>query len=148
MTQDTEQREAEMFPVDEEAMSRPLPWETGKRFYPRWYFHDPEIPFEEQTSGIAGEVRRSGVLYDPFIGRIVIKDMSLGGIGFIAPSRYNLPRRVVVVVGKTYPLMCEILHRHPVSPSLTFYGASWYRMDRHMLMMAISRYARLCRLVS
>lgn len=148
MSQEPELEDHEIELVDEESLNYPVSREVGRRYYPRWYFHDPEVPMEEQSSGIAGEVRRPGVLHDPLIGRIIIKDMSLGGIGFIAPRRFHLPKKVVVMVGNTYPLVCEVLHARPLSRALVFYGARWYRMDKHVLMMAISRYARLCRLVS
>jgi hypothetical protein len=123
------------------------PWETGQRIYPRWYFHDPEVPLAEQSSGITGVLKKPGVLFDTHIGSAIIKDLSLGGIGFIAPRRYQVPKRVVVVVGRQYPLVCEIIHRRPVDRSLVFYGAKWHRMDRRLLMLAISRYARFCNMV-
>lgn len=148
MQQDLDPPEYELTESDEASLTTRLPWDDGRRTYPRWYFHDPEVPFEEQTSGIAGQVRRPGVFYDSLIGRIIVKDMSVGGIGFIAPRRYNLPKRVVVNVGNGYPLLCEILHCRPVNRALNFYGARWYRMDRQVVMLAIARYGRMCRLVS
>ncbi len=125
----------------------PQPWETGRRFYPRWYFHDPEVPFAEQTRGIAAELWRPGVLFDSLIGRIVIKDMSLGGVGFLAPRRFELPERVLVVLAEQEVLGCEILHRRPVSQELVFYGARWHGLSHRRLARALSRYARLCLLV-
>lgn len=124
------------------------PWEVGRRLFPRWYFHNPEVPFEEQSDGIHGSVRRPNFLFDTQICRIIIKDMSLGGVGFIAPKRYQLPKRVVVLVGDRYQLVCEILHRRQAGRYLTFYGARWYRVSRHDLMVAINHFSYLCRLVS
>ena len=102
----------------------------GRRLDPRVYFHDGETPFAEQSSGVPALVKVPLLCFASTIGRAVIKDLSLGGVGFLAPSRLEIPDRVYLKMNDSPTLQCRILHRREVAPLLTFYGACWYPNNR------------------
>lgn len=112
----------------------------GRRTDPRLYFHDGETPLEIQSSGVPAQMRVPGLLFDELVGRAIVKDLSLGGVGFIAFSRYALPDRLLLLLGDCPPLYCQILHRRLVAPQLCFYGARWYQSERTQLEAVLARW--------
>ena len=66
----------------------------GRRLDPRVYFHDGDTPYAEQSSGVPAQVKIPLLFFSYRVGRAVIKDLSLGGVGFLAPTRLSLPDHV------------------------------------------------------
>lgn len=112
----------------------------GRRTHPRLYFHDGETPLEIQSCGVPAQIRIPGLLFDELVGRAIVKDLSLGGVGFIASSRVVLPDRLLLLLGDCPPLYCQILHRRLVAPQLSFFGARWYRSDTAQLEAVLARW--------
>lgn len=96
-----------------------------RRKVPRWYLHDGTTPLEAQSCGIAARLLISGLLFDKRIGRAVIKDIGPGGVGFLAPSRFELPDTISLSLAPHIRLECQIMHRRGIGQYLSFYGASW-----------------------
>ncbi|MCF3095879.1 hypothetical protein EHZ86_00750 [Aeromonas australiensis] len=96
-----------------------------RRKVPRWYLHDGETPLESQSCGIAARLVISGLLFDKGIGRVIIKDIGPGGVGFLAPARFVLPDTVRLSLSPQIVLDCQITHRRIVGRHLCFYGARW-----------------------
>ncbi|ATY82721.1 MULTISPECIES: hypothetical protein [Aeromonas] len=96
-----------------------------RRKVPRWYLHDGTTPFESQSCGIAARLLISGLLFDKSIGRAVIKDIGPGGVGFLAPARFELPETVKLALLPRIALDCNITHRRAIGRQLCFYGARW-----------------------
>lgn len=112
----------------------------SRRVDPRLYFHDNETPLEQQSTGVPVLIQAPGLLFRRQLGRGIVKDLSVGGVGFIASSRLELPPRVLLLLDDCPPLYCEILHRRPVVPLLYSYGACWYRSDRKQLEAVMARW--------
>lgn len=106
---------------------------ADRRIDPRLYFHDGETPLELQAHGIPVVLHESGFIFQKRIGRAVVKDFSLGGIGFLAPEKWHLNKYIYVEFQDKKIYQCEILHQHSVVPLLNFYGARWYKCDRRDL---------------
>jgi hypothetical protein len=96
-----------------------------RRKAPRWYLHDGATPLESQSCGIAAHMLISGLLFDKSIGRVVIKDIGPGGVGFLAPARFVLPDSVTLSLMSRIVLNCQITHRRAIGQHLNFYGARW-----------------------
>lgn len=96
-----------------------------RRKLPRWYLHDGTTPLESQSCGIAARLLVSGLLFDRSIGRAVIKDLGPGGVGFLAPARFELPEQVTLKLAPAMTLTCHITHRRGIGRYLCFYGARW-----------------------
>ena len=63
--------------------------QPGRSYY-RWYFYDPEQSLQTQTKGIAVKLKRLG-WFGNEIGSAVVKDMSMGGAGLLAPLKDKVP---------------------------------------------------------
>ena len=70
----------------------------GRRVDPRLYFHDSETPLEQQSTGVPAIIQAPGLLFNRQLGRGIVKDLSVGGVGFIASSRLELPPRVLLLL--------------------------------------------------
>lgn len=101
------------------------PFNDPRRKLPRWYLHDGATPLESQSCGIAARLMVSGLLFDKRIGRVVIKDIGPGGVGFLAPARFALPDTVSLSLSPRIVLECQITHRRAIGEYLSFYGARW-----------------------
>ena len=106
-----------------------LPFNDPRRKTPRWYLHDGSTPLEFQSCGIVARLMVSGLLFDKNIGRVVIKDIGPGGVGFLTPSRFVLPDIVVLSLSPKIALECHITYRRAIGQSLCFYGARWAQPD-------------------
>ena len=114
----------------------------GRRMDPRVYFHDGDTPYAEQSSGVPAQVKIPLLLFSYRVGRAVIKDLSLGGVGFLAPTRLNLPDHVCLQMENAPKLHCRILHRRQVAPLLTFYGACWYPSNRREMEKIMAQWVK------
>ncbi len=118
-----------------------------RRKVPRWYLHDGSTPLESQSCGIAARLMVSGLLFDKSIGRVVIKDIGPGGVGFLAPARFILPEIVSLSLSPRIVLDCQITHRRSIGQYLSFYGARWSDPESVDLSPVLSHW-RHCFMVS
>ncbi|ALP42725.1 hypothetical protein ACKC5O_14675 [Aeromonas schubertii] len=116
------------------------PLYDARRQQPRWYLHDGQTPFEQQSCGITARLMVSGLLFDRRLCRVIIKDIGPGGVGFLAPRRFELPRSLRLVLPGLPPLDCLLMHRRPVGPSLSFIGGAWAEPDAVDLAPVLSRW--------
>lgn len=101
----------------------------SRRQLPRWYLHDGETPFEDQSCGISARLMISGLLFDKRVCRVIIKDIGPGGAGFLAPRRVILPDDIRLVLPGLPALDCKVMHNREIGPSLRFIGAAWVEPD-------------------
>jgi hypothetical protein len=111
-----------------------------RRKSPRWYLHDGSTPLESQSCGIAARLMVSGLLFDKRIGRAVIKDIGPGGVGFLAPARFELPELVRLSLSPQIVLECNITHRRAIGQYLNFYGARWAHSEEIDLAPVLSHW--------
>lgn len=114
-----------------------------RREFPRWQFHQVDVPLAMQSQGIAARVYRQGLLFDRLIAQVVVKDMSLGGAGLLVPSQYPLPKKLLLSIDDAdKPLQCLIMHRYPVDAALHFVGVSWYRVKSEQVLRTVGNAVR------
>lgn len=113
---------------------------SSRRNDPRFYVHDINTPFELQTSGVPATLKALGLLFSRNLGQVIVKDLSMGGVGFLASSQLQVPKRVLLCLDSCAPLACEILHQHSVAPQLCFYGGRWQERDRRKLEGTLARW--------
>lgn len=101
-----------------------------RRQMPRWYLHDGVTPFESQSCGIVAHLLIPGLLFDKSIGRVVIKDLGPGGVGFLAPAQMVFPETVILSLLPRIRPKCCITYRRPVAQHLIFYGARWLHPEK------------------
>jgi len=119
----------------------------GRRECPRWYFYNPFTELEDQISGISGIIKTPGWWFDRLLTNTIIKDLSMGGAGFIVPQHTTVPDHIILELEGKYRLECEVLHRRPLNRYLTFYGVRWEHSRRRIVMTIISKYSRQSRFV-
>lgn len=119
----------------------------GRREFPRWYFYNPFTELEDQISGISASIKVSGWWFDRFLANVIIKDLSLGGAGFIVPNHIKIPDKIIITLEDKYKIECDILHRRRLNRYIQFCGARWEPSRRRIVMTIISRYSRMSRFV-
>lgn len=113
-----------------------------RREFPRWHLSDDSVPLELQSRGLPAQLWGSGLLFDKLIGQVVIKDLSMGGAGVLAPSRYRVPNKVRLALAGAPPLGAVVMHRRRIGESLVFYGLQWRRVRQQHLLDIIGRFVR------
>src|SRR5690606_12089488 len=111
-------------PVKHSAISRsvaqayrckmPLTKPDISRKYLRWYFCTANQPHESQTKGVPVKLLQSG-LFGSQICLAVVKDMSLGGAGLLAPVSKTVPDLIVVKYDEQTRIKAEVVYRRQVS---------------------------------
>lgn len=112
----------------------------GRRETPRLYFHDGETPFDRQSSGLPAQLLTPGFFRDHLLGRIIVKDISLGGAGFLAPVRLLVPKRILIQFDDVTLLAGDVLHRRPIEPLLCFYGVRWFQCKPQQIESVMRRW--------
>jgi|GEM_PF-3212600 len=113
-----------------------------RREYPRWHLSDDSVPLQQQTKGLPAQLWGTGLLFDRLIGQVVIKDLSMGGAGLLAPSSYRVPNKISLVLNGTRGLAGVVMHRRPIGSSLVFYGVQWRRVKHKHLLDIVGRFVR------
>lgn len=111
-----------------------------KRQFHRWYFQSKEIPLSYQSTGIPVRTYGSLMGLKRPIGQGVIKDISLGGLGFLGQP--DLPKKVQLKLPNGEMIACEILHRFMVNKRLTFYGANWGKAEYQRVLPLLRQFSR------
>lgn len=119
----------------------------GRREFPRWYFYNPFTGLEDQISGINATIKIPGWWFDRFLANVIIKDLSLGGSGFIVPNHVQIPDRLRLSFEDKYNIECEVLHRRKLNRYIQFCGVRWEPSRRRIVMTIISKYSRLSKFV-
>ncbi|MEE2024050.1 MULTISPECIES: PilZ domain-containing protein [Alkalimonas] len=113
------------------------------RKYLRWYFCAANQPHEVQTKGVPVTLWQSS-LFGSQICKAVVKDMSLGGVGLLAPLSKNVPDVILVQYDERIRMAAEVVYRRQVSDKLVFLGLSWLdakREQRLKLLRLLSKKA-------
>lgn len=113
-----------------------------RREHPRWQLSDDSVPLQLQSTGLPAQLWGAGLLFDKLIGQVVIKDLSMGGAGVLAPSRYRVPKKISLVLEGAPGLSGEVMHRREIGPSLVFYGVRWRRVKHKQLLEIVGRFVR------
>lgn len=116
--------------------------DVKRREYPRWQLSDDMVPLQLQSKGLPAQLWGTGLLFNKLIGQVVIKDLSMGGAGLLAPSRYRVPNRISLVLEGAPGLAGEVMHRREIGPSLVFYGVRWRRVKHKLLLDIVGRFVR------
>ncbi len=101
--------------------------QPGRNYY-RWYFYDPQQSLQTQTKGIAVKLRRLG-WFGSEIGSAVVKDMSMGGAGLLAPLKDKVPDQFWVLYDKTTKVKARVCYRKAINDKLEFLGLEWQGND-------------------
>lgn len=83
-------------------------------------------------------------LFGSQICKAVVKDMSLGGVGLLAPLSKNVPDVILVQYDERIRMAAEVVYRRQVSDKLVFLGLSWLdakREQRLKLLRLLSKKA-------
>lgn len=120
---------------------------SSRREFPRWYFYNPFTELEDQISGISASIKVSGWWFDRFLANVIIKDLSLGGAGFIVPNHITIPDKIIITLEDKYKIECDILHRRRLNRYIQFCGARWEPSRRRIVMTIISKYSRMSKFV-
>ncbi|WP_215396171.1 PilZ domain-containing protein [Rheinheimera oceanensis] len=111
------------------------------RKYLRWYFSSASQPHETQTKGIAVKLWQSG-LFGSQICQAVVKDISLGGAGLLAPLTKTVPDIVMVEYDNQFKIKAEVVYRRQVSDKLVFLGISWLDAKREQRLNLLRRLSK------
>ncbi|WP_185714233.1 PilZ domain-containing protein [Rheinheimera mesophila] len=101
--------------------------QPGRSYY-RWYFYDPQQSLQTQTKGIAVKLKRLG-WFGGEIGSAVVKDMSMGGAGLLAPLKDQVPDQFWVLYDKTTKVKARVCYRKTINDKLEFLGLEWQGKD-------------------
>ncbi|MCF7518755.1 MULTISPECIES: PilZ domain-containing protein [Pseudoalteromonas] len=104
--------------------------EESKRTHPRWPLceQDTQLPAAMQQGGIAVKLHHSW-LFNYFICRAVVKDISVGGAGMLVPNEHKLPGKVRVAFNDSNAFIGTIRYTYPVTEKLNFVGIEWQKKD-------------------
>ncbi|HEY0924362.1 PilZ domain-containing protein [Rheinheimera pacifica] len=113
----------------------------ASRKYLRWYFSAQSQPVAIQSKGIAVKLWQSG-LFGSQICQAVVKDMSLGGAGLLAPLAKTVPDIVMVEYDNQFKIKAEVVYRRQVSDKLVFLGISWLDAKREQRLNLLRRLSK------
>ena len=119
----------------------PLTKPDVSRKYLRWYFCTANQPHEVQTKGVPVKLLQSG-LFGNQICLAVVKDMSLGGAGLLAPVSKTVPDLIVVKYDEQTRIKAEVVYRRQVSDKLVFLGLSWLDAKREQRLNLLRRLSK------
>ncbi|NRQ42907.1 PilZ domain-containing protein [Rheinheimera sp. YQF-2] len=119
----------------------PLTKPEISRKYLRWYFCTANEPHESQTKGVPVKLLQSG-LFGSQICLAVVKDMSLGGAGLLAPVSKTVPDLIVVQYDGQTRIKAEVVYRRQVSDKLVFLGLSWLDAKRELRLNLLRRLSK------
>ncbi|GAA0561412.1 MULTISPECIES: PilZ domain-containing protein [Rheinheimera] len=111
------------------------------RRYLRWYFSTANQPHETQTKGIAVKLKQPG-LFGSQLCQAVVKDISLGGAGLLAPLSKAVPDMLVVEYDSETRIKAEVIYRRAVSDKLEFLGISWLDTKREQRLRLLRRLSK------
>ncbi len=111
-----------------------------QRKYLRWQFQSSNVPLVFQSRGVPIKLYRRVFLYDQYIGKGIIKDISLAGAGFI--SSKPLPEIVIIKLPNGATIKCAKQHQFQVNEYLTFYGVSWGKSVYQRILPFLKNYSR------
>jgi hypothetical protein len=114
--------------------------QPGRRFY-RWYFYNPEQSLQTQTKGIAVKLKKPG-WFGGEIGSAVVKDMSIGGAGLLAPLKDKVPDLFWVFYDKTTKVKAKVCYRKAVTDKLEFLGLQWLGNDKAVRLALLRKLRR------
>jgi len=114
--------------------------QPGRDFY-RWYFYDPQQSLQTQTKGIAVKLKRLG-WFGGEIGSAVVKDMSLGGAGLLAPLKDKVPEQFWVLYDKSTQVKAKVRYRTAINDKLEFLGLEWQGKDKAVRLKLLRKLRR------
>jgi hypothetical protein len=114
--------------------------QPGRNYY-RWYFYDPEQSLQTQTKGIAVKLKRLG-WFGSDIGNAVVKDMSMGGAGVLAPLKDNVPDQFWVLYDKNTKVKARVCYRKAINDKLEFLGLEWQGNDSSVRLRLLRKLRR------
>jgi hypothetical protein len=114
--------------------------QPGRNYY-RWYFYDPQQSLQTQTKGIAVKLKRLG-WFGSDIGSAVVKDMSMGGAGVLAPLKDNVPDQFWVLYDKNAKVKARVCYRKAITDKLEFLGLEWQDNDSSVRLKLLRKLRR------
>lgn len=112
---------------------------TNRQFY-RWHLQSNNIPLVFQSSGVPIKLYRRVFFYDSYIGRGIIKDISIGGVGFLSSGKLN--KNIIIELPNGLKIKCTKQHQSQVNPQLIFNGASWDQSVYALVMPLLKQYSK------
>ncbi|WP_281560409.1 hypothetical protein [Thalassomonas sp. RHCl1] len=111
------------------------------RKYYRWHFQSGEVPLVYQTSGVPVKIYRRVLFFDIFLAQAIIKDISIGGVGFI--TQHELGTSLIMQLPNGMKIPCKKEHFFQVNDKLNFYGASWSEREYKKVMPLLKTYSKV-----
>ncbi|WDD99303.1 hypothetical protein [Thalassomonas actiniarum] len=111
------------------------------RKYYRWHFQSGEVPLVYQTSGVPVKIYRRILFFDIFQAQAIIKDISIGGVGFI--TQHELDASLIMQLPNGLKISCKKEHYFQVNDKLNFYGASWSEKEYKKVMPLLKSYSKV-----
>ena len=114
--------------------------EINRKFY-RWHFQSGEVPLVYQSSGVPIKLYRRILFFDIFLAQAIIKDISIGGVGFI--TQHKLTSSLVIQLPDGTKIPCQQQHHFQVNDKLNFYGARWNEADYEKVLPLLKSYSKV-----
>lgn len=116
----------------------------SKRIFTRYHIGDDEPPLYQQSDGILVTLRSNcHWWFNKTLGRAILKDISAGGGGFVAPHAIKIPKKVIVIFPVSIgigPQQVDVVHVKEVTPQLLFYGIEWKDRSGEVLRKTLELY--------
>lgn len=113
--------------------------DPNRKFY-RWQFQSKKVPMIYQTTGVPIKVYRRFLFFDFYVGKGIVKDISIGGLGFIMKRR--LSEHFVIELPTGLRIPCCEKHHFDIGNGLNFYGASWNTTELDEVLAILKLYSK------
>lgn len=95
----------------------------NRKFF-RWYFNSANQPTELQTRGVAVKLYPT-TLFGRELCNAVLKDISYGGAGVLAPTSKVIPEQILLIYDERHKLKAKVVYRRQINDKLVFLGVRW-----------------------